>query len=107
MAIGVHQHPTAAAAEDGSLWSALSSKAAEDTQVYAKQRQRASQNEKNGITSFYGLDDLTDMDDLLYKEDLFEDVRRATDIGSFKNRTRSLGLFMSCFEFLKFFFCKS
>uniref|UniRef100_A0A803NU25 Uncharacterized protein n=1 Tax=Cannabis sativa TaxID=3483 RepID=A0A803NU25_CANSA len=68
---------------------------------------RASEKENNGISSFYGSDDLTDMCDLLYKEDLFEHVRRATDTECFKNRKRSTGFLMSCFEFLKLFFSKS
>uniref|UniRef100_A0A803NV08 Uncharacterized protein n=1 Tax=Cannabis sativa TaxID=3483 RepID=A0A803NV08_CANSA len=103
MAIGVHHHPTvAAAAEDGGLWPAFV-----DTPASAKHRPRASEKENNGISSFYGSDDLTDMCDLLYKEDLFEHVRRATDTECFKNRKRSTGFLMSCFEFLKLFFSKS
>ncbi|PON56283.1 hypothetical protein PanWU01x14_182950 [Parasponia andersonii] len=104
MEIGVHQYATGA--NDGSLAPALSllSSPSSSTQVSGKYRQRALEKEKHRIDTLYGADDFRDMSVLLYKEDLFEDVRRATEMESFRSHRRSLGLFMKCFEFLKIIF---
>lgn len=98
MAIGVNQYATAA--DGNSLSPALaSSTSPSSSQVPEKHRQRAIEKEK--ADTLYGSDDLTDMNDLLYREDLFEDVRRATEMESYGGRRKSVGLFMGCFDFLK------
>ena len=102
---GVHQYTTTTKGSS-SLSPALSSLSSSSSsiQVSLKDRERALlEKEENKIDTLYGSDDLTDMNDILYKEDLFEDVRRATKMESFTSRRRS-ALFKECFEFLKIIF---
>lgn len=56
---------------------------------------------------FYGMCDIDDMSDILYKEDLLECYRRERAMKSFRNAQKRSPSLVRCFEFLKLLCCRT
>lgn len=61
----------------------------------------------NESNMFYGMCDIDDTSDILYKEDLLECYRRERAMKSFRNVQKRSPSLVRCFEFLKLLCCRT
>ncbi|KAJ4706234.1 hypothetical protein OWV82_019911 [Melia azedarach] len=87
-----------------------SSSFAESRKTYCSDhdtRTKASSSENDMSDVFFGVDDIEETSDLIYREDLLECYRRERALKSFRKVQKRSSSIIRCFEFLKLFCCAS